>query len=65
MVTDKDSKHRQMSVGGKYQRLYEHLCSLPAQEWRTSLDEIWPVHSTAIWPENLSLRREDIYEEKI
>ena len=27
-----------------------------------SLDEVWPVHPTARWPEGLSLRREDLYE---
>ena len=30
-----------------------------------SLDEIWPVHPTAVWPEGLSLRREDMYEDRI
>ena len=30
-----------------------------------NLDEIWPVHPTAVWPEGLSLRREDIYEDRI
>lgn len=29
---------------------------------RPSLDEIWPVHSTAVWPKGLSLRREDMYD---
>ncbi len=29
---------------------------------RLTLDEVWPVHPTAVWPEgDLSLRREDIY----
>ena len=27
-----------------------------------SLDEFWPVHPTAVWPEGLSLRREDMYD---
>ena len=30
-----------------------------------TLDEAWPVHSAGSWPEDLSLRREDIYEERI
>lgn len=30
-----------------------------------TLDDFWPVHPTAVWPEGLSLRREDIYEERI
>ena len=32
---------------------------------RLTLDEAWPVHSAGVWPEDLSLRREDIYEERI
>ena len=29
------------------------------------LDDVWPVHPTAAWPEaGLSLRREDIYEDR-
>ena len=31
---------------------------------KLSLDEVWPVHPTAVWPEGLSLRREDIYEDR-
>ena len=29
-----------------------------------TLDEAWPVHPTAVWPKGLSLRREDLYEER-
>ena len=36
----------------------------PAARSRT-LDEIWPVHSVGVWPESLSLRREDLYEDRI
>ncbi|MDE0428220.1 MAG: hypothetical protein OXH98_00460 [Caldilineaceae bacterium] len=32
---------------------------------RLALDEVWPVHSAGAWPEGLSLRREEIYEERI
>ena len=32
---------------------------------RFSLDEILPVHSAGGWPEDLSLRRENIYEDRI
>ena len=32
---------------------------------RLSLDEVWPVHSTGAWPVGLSLRREDMYEERM
>ena len=32
---------------------------------RLTLDEVWPVHSAGAWPEDLSLRREDIYQERI
>ena len=31
---------------------------------KPSLDEIWPVHPTARWPKGLSLRREDLYEDR-
>ncbi len=38
----------------------------PLKAVRTlSLDEILPVHSAGVWPEGLSLSREDIYEERI
>ncbi|MCE2456516.1 MAG: hypothetical protein J4G14_01700 [Dehalococcoidia bacterium] len=29
-----------------------------------SLDEVWPVYPAAVWPKGLSLRREDIYEDR-
>ena len=32
---------------------------------KLSLDEVFPVHSVGAWPDGLSLRREDIYEERI
>ena len=32
---------------------------------KPSLDEIWPVHPTKVWPEGISLRREDIYDDRI
>ena len=32
---------------------------------KLSLDEVWPVHPTAVWPEGLSLGREDIYEDRV
>lgn len=28
---------------------------------KLTLDEVWPVHKAGVWPEGLSLRREDIY----
>lgn len=27
-------------------------------------NELWPVHPTAVWPKGLSLRREDMYEDR-
>ena len=30
-----------------------------------SLETMWPVHAAGRWPEGLSLRREDIYEERV
>ena len=32
---------------------------------KPNLDEMWPVHPTAVWPEELSLRREDMYEDRV
>ena len=37
----------------------------PEAARRLSLDDVWPVHSTATWPVGLSLRREDIYEDSM
>ncbi len=31
---------------------------------RLTLDEAWPVHPAAVWPKGLSLRREDLYENR-
>ena len=36
----------------------------PAPTRRFDLDEVWPVHSAGGWPQGLSLRREDIYEDR-
>ena len=30
-----------------------------------SLDELWPVHNVGAWPEGMSLRREDLYDERV
>ena len=30
-----------------------------------NIDEAWPVHSAGAWPEGLSLRRKEIYDERI
>ena len=123
-----------MPSTSKYERLYNHLCSLSTAEWKTSfaeieaiigfalpasarrhrpwwanqrrgtghshalvwvkagwetaevdmagetlvfrrkqatasktplLDKILPVHSVGEWPEGLSLRREDMYEDRV
>ena len=32
---------------------------------KPSLDDVWPAHPTAVWPEGLSLRRQDIYEDRL
>ena len=32
---------------------------------KLSLDEVWPVHPAAVWPAGLSLRREDMYEDRV
>ena len=37
----------------------------PERVGARSLDEVWPVHSAGGWPADLSLRREDIYDDRI
>ena len=32
---------------------------------RLTLDEVWPVRSVGAWPKDLSLRREDLYDDRI
>ncbi|MXY73826.1 MAG: hypothetical protein F4Y83_02690 [Acidimicrobiia bacterium] len=32
---------------------------------RLPFHEVWPVHPAAVWPESLSLRREDLYEDRV
>lgn len=32
---------------------------------RLTLDEVWPVRSVGAWPRDLSLRREDLYDDRI
>ena len=39
--------------------------NLPPPAHSRTLDEIWPVHSVGVWPQGLSLRREDLYEDRI
>ena len=43
--------------------LFRRANAIPVK--RLPLDELWPVHATARWPVGLSLRREDIYEDRI
>ena len=38
---------------------------LPETIRKPKLDEVWPVHPTAVWPQGLSLRREDIYTDRM
>lgn len=37
----------------------------PRTDRKPTLDEVWPAHPTARWPEGLSLRREDLYEDRV
>ena len=37
----------------------------PEAVHKFNLDEAWPVHRAGAWPEGLSLRREDFYENGI
>ncbi|MYA49765.1 MAG: hypothetical protein F4045_12435 [Chloroflexi bacterium] len=41
------------------------LGELLASDRPPTLDELWPPHPTARLPEGLSLRREDMYEERV
>ena len=41
------------------------LGALPASDHPRDLDGWWPVHPTAQWAEGLSLRREDMYEDRV
>ena len=55
MAADKD-QDREVVLRGK---------SESVSEPRPRLDEAWPVHPAAVWPESLELRREDLYEESV
>ena len=55
MAADKD-QDREVVLRGKSETISEP---------RPLLDEAWPVHPTAVWPESLDLRREDLYEESV
>ena len=39
--------------------------SCPEAIRKPGLDEVWPVHPTAVGPEGLRLRREDMYEDGV
>lgn len=43
MAIDRDQRFGKMASRGKYRRLYAHLCSLAASEWRASFREIEDV----------------------
>lgn len=43
--------------------LFRRRASIPKR--RVTLDEFWPVHSAGGWPADLSLRREDIYDDRV
>lgn len=43
MTIDRDERFSKMASRGKYRRLYAHLCSLAASEWRASFREIEDV----------------------
>ena len=32
---------------------------------RPPLDDVWPVNRTSVWPKDLSLRREDLYDDRL
>ena len=39
MAMDRDQQYRPMTDRGKYRKLYQHLCALEMQEWRTTFSE--------------------------
>ena len=47
----------------------ETLTFMPGQRPKfaptLNLDEVWPVRSVGAWPEGLSLRREDMYDDRV
>ncbi len=53
MAADKD-QDREVVLRGKSESMSEP---------KPLLDDAWPLHRTAVWPESLRLRREDLYEE--
>ncbi len=55
MATDQDEKHRNAPVERKR----------PEDNRKPKLDEVWPVRRAGVWPEGLSLRREDIYDDRM
>ena len=55
MATNQDEKPRNTPVEQKG----------PESIRKPKLDEVWPVHPTAVWPQGLSLRREDIYTDRM
>ena len=32
---------------------------------RPPLDDVWPVNRTSVWLKDLSLRREDLYDDRL
>lgn len=55
MATEEDEKHPELATSR----------NRPAAPPKHTLDEVWPVHRAGGWPEGLSLRREDIYTDRI
>ena len=37
----------------------------PEAKRTPSLDDLWPVHRAGEWPADLSLRREDLYDDRV
>ena len=55
-MTTRDQRFGEMASRGKYRRLYAHLCSLAANEWRASFREIETVLAFAL-PASARLHR--------
>ena len=65
MARDEYQSNSHTADKSKYRKKSPHPRASEAQEGKATIDEIWPVHPTARWPENLSLRREDIYASEV
>ena len=63
MSIDRDQQHRETHEADMDAETLLLRRECPDRTPTPILDNVWPVHPTAVWPKGLSLRREDIYRE--